>query len=161
VTKTNRKWPLLPVGWRWYQPHIGRFVQREPLGIAGGLNVYQYAGSHASGAVDPLGLKLVYDVIVIGDRIIVHWYEEHPWWKIWKKNRLEFLRTQSYRLHPADRDGSALSEDCDDAIRRHQGAAVICVSTGIAELDEELRKAAKRLAGKGGVGGKPWIIVPD
>jgi len=34
---------LSHVGARWYQPDIGRFVQRDPAGLAGGLNTYLYA----------------------------------------------------------------------------------------------------------------------
>jgi RHS repeat-associated protein len=47
---------LLHVGERWYQPGIGRFIQRDPIGIAGGLNVYAYCESDPAGIVDPLGL---------------------------------------------------------------------------------------------------------
>jgi hypothetical protein len=35
---------LAHAGDRWFQPDIGRFVQRDPAGIASGLNVYLYAG---------------------------------------------------------------------------------------------------------------------
>jgi RHS repeat-associated protein len=47
---------LQHVGWRWYQPGIGRFVQRDPIGLGGGLNVYAYVESNPLLAVDPMGL---------------------------------------------------------------------------------------------------------
>ena len=47
---------LLHVGARWYQPEIGRFVQRDPIGIWGGPNVYVYVGNNPLGNVDPSGL---------------------------------------------------------------------------------------------------------
>jgi RHS repeat-associated protein len=47
---------LLHVGARWYQPEIGRFVQRDPIGIWGGPNVYVYVGNNPLGSVDPSGL---------------------------------------------------------------------------------------------------------
>ncbi len=47
---------LQHVGERWYQPDIGRFVQRDPIGIQGGLNVYAYVQSHPTSRVDPSGL---------------------------------------------------------------------------------------------------------
>ena len=47
---------LQHVGWRWYQPDLGRFVQRDPIGIMGGLNVYEYVHSGPLSRVDPLGL---------------------------------------------------------------------------------------------------------
>ncbi len=52
---------LQHVGWRWYQPDIGRFVQRDPIGLAGGLNVYAYASARPTAVVDPMGLVQFYD----------------------------------------------------------------------------------------------------
>ncbi|MCG3132707.1 MAG: hypothetical protein FLDDKLPJ_03573 [Phycisphaerae bacterium] len=49
--------PYFHVGWRYYDPGTGRFLQRDPIGIGGGLNVYEYADSEPSAAVDPLGLS--------------------------------------------------------------------------------------------------------
>lgn len=47
---------LLHVGARWYDPAIGRFISRDPIGIAGGLNVYVYCANSPLGCVDPTGL---------------------------------------------------------------------------------------------------------
>ncbi|MBU0640042.1 MAG: RHS repeat-associated core domain-containing protein [Planctomycetes bacterium] len=53
--------PTLPdvtlqhVGHRWYEPATGRFVQRDPIGITGGLNVYLYCSANPLAAVDPYG----------------------------------------------------------------------------------------------------------
>ena len=46
---------LVHVGYRWYQPSIGRFIQRDPLGIRGGLNVYLYCDGNPVSLVDPSG----------------------------------------------------------------------------------------------------------
>ena len=43
--------------YRAYSPTLGRFLQRDPIGYADGMNMYQYAGSNAIGAIDPLGLQ--------------------------------------------------------------------------------------------------------
>ncbi|MDM5140240.1 DUF6531 domain-containing protein [Aeromonas bestiarum] len=40
---------------RYYQPETGRFITPDPIGLAGGLNHYQYA-PNPIGWVDPLGL---------------------------------------------------------------------------------------------------------
>nr|WP_081065397.1 RHS repeat-associated core domain-containing protein [Burkholderia vietnamiensis] len=40
---------------RYYDPGSGRFISKDPIGLAGGINVYQYAPNPV-GWVDPLGL---------------------------------------------------------------------------------------------------------
>jgi RHS repeat-associated protein len=47
---------MLHVGARYYDPAIGRFLMRDPIGIAGGLNVYAYAGNSPTSRIDPNGL---------------------------------------------------------------------------------------------------------
>ncbi|MBL8878366.1 MAG: RHS repeat-associated core domain-containing protein [Phycisphaerales bacterium] len=44
------------VGERWYQPEIGRFVQRDPIGLGGGSNCYVYVRNNPAMHVDPAGL---------------------------------------------------------------------------------------------------------
>jgi RHS repeat-associated protein len=41
--------------YRYYDPGVGRFVSKDPIGYSGGLNLYQYA-PNPSGWIDPLGL---------------------------------------------------------------------------------------------------------
>jgi RHS repeat-associated protein len=48
--------PFLHVGHRYYDPSTGRFLQRDPIGIQGGINVYEYLSSSPVNALDPLGL---------------------------------------------------------------------------------------------------------
>jgi len=43
------------VGARWYDPSTGRFLQRDPIGIEGGLNVYAYVDANPLIRVDPDG----------------------------------------------------------------------------------------------------------
>ena len=47
---------LQHVGHRWYDPSIGRFIQRDPIGLGGGLNVYGCAENNPLASVDPDGL---------------------------------------------------------------------------------------------------------
>ncbi len=42
--------------WRPYDPSRGRYLSPDPLGLAGGLNLYAYAGNDPIGQADPLGL---------------------------------------------------------------------------------------------------------
>jgi len=48
--------PFLHLGHRHYDPSSGRFLQRDPLGVLGGWNVYAAVNGTPTGFVDPLGL---------------------------------------------------------------------------------------------------------
>ncbi|MBU6303201.1 MAG: hypothetical protein KGS60_16760, partial [Verrucomicrobia bacterium] len=43
-------------GYRDYDPAQGRWLSRDPLGEAGGVNLYGFVGNDAVGQIDPLGL---------------------------------------------------------------------------------------------------------
>ncbi|MBN1510487.1 MAG: RHS repeat-associated core domain-containing protein [Phycisphaerae bacterium] len=47
--------PFLHVGARHYDPSTGRFLQRDPIGIRGGLNVYAYCMNNPVRSTDPSG----------------------------------------------------------------------------------------------------------
>jgi RHS repeat-associated protein len=42
--------------YRWYDPHSGRFVSSDPIGLLGGLNLHQYAPNPTEW-IDPFGLN--------------------------------------------------------------------------------------------------------
>ena len=42
---------------RWYDPDTGRWCSKDPLGIAGGLNLYEAFGNNAVNFIDPFGLE--------------------------------------------------------------------------------------------------------
>lgn len=56
------------VGYRYYDPATGRFLQRDPIGIAGGVNVYLYASNGPTIRVDANGLQSADDVLSCQDQ---------------------------------------------------------------------------------------------
>jgi RHS repeat-associated protein len=43
-------------GHRDYDPRLGRYVESDPIGLAGGINTYAYGGNNPVNAIDPRGL---------------------------------------------------------------------------------------------------------
>lgn len=48
---------LLYMRARYYNPYIGRFINADPIGFAGGLNFYAYANGDPVSLMDPFGLS--------------------------------------------------------------------------------------------------------
>ena len=46
---------LYLLGHRFYDPNAGRFINRDPIGYRGGLNLYGYTGNNPVNAKDPTG----------------------------------------------------------------------------------------------------------
>jgi hypothetical protein len=41
---------------RYYDPEVGRFITKDPIGFAGGLNLYGYVANNPVNSIDPSGL---------------------------------------------------------------------------------------------------------
>ena len=59
---------------RYYDPAIGRFTQEDPIGLAGGLNLYGFAGGDPVNFSDPFGLCV--DENGNWRRCVVRWDEQ-------------------------------------------------------------------------------------
>jgi RHS repeat-associated protein len=66
-------------GYRYYSPELGRWINRDPIGERGGLNVYGFARNRAIN-IDVLGLFSIPGFSKV-------WVEDF-WYKSWLRNRL-------------------------------------------------------------------------
>ncbi|MEI6431062.1 MAG: RHS repeat-associated core domain-containing protein [bacterium] len=48
---------------RYYDPATGRFVNRDPIGYSGGINLYGFEGGNPISGRDPLGLDYGGDIL--------------------------------------------------------------------------------------------------
>ncbi len=53
---TNARTGLVLAPYRAYSPELGRWISRDPIEEAGGINLYGYVGNGPLGRIDPLGL---------------------------------------------------------------------------------------------------------
>jgi RHS repeat-associated protein len=51
------RYPLCLLGARFYDPLVGRFLNRDPVGYDGGINLYAFCGNNPVMGADPSGLR--------------------------------------------------------------------------------------------------------
>jgi RHS repeat-associated protein len=123
--------PHFHVGARYYDPSAGRFLQRDPIGLAGGFNIYSYMQAQSTVGVDPEG-QVLWVPIVIGVIIFIDVFREPAEAPSMDDTRADFERRRR------EREREALWEAAGEFIP----IAVLC-------------RAAKRGAGKIGPSPNP------
>ena len=58
-TDPQVRYPLVLLGHRYYDPGAGRFLNRDPVGMEGGVNVYAYCVNNPVNNIDPSGLDWI------------------------------------------------------------------------------------------------------
>lgn len=76
---TDRETSLVYYGLRYYSPILGRFINQDPIGEQGGLNLYGFVLNNSINFMDILGLFWRSDSIQEGDCLVFYdvWVEEH------------------------------------------------------------------------------------
>jgi RHS repeat-associated protein len=70
-----------------YDPSTGRYIQADPIGLAGDANPYGYAGANPLGRIDPDGKFAIpiaqavggFVIAVAGAYLLDLWWQNHPW----------------------------------------------------------------------------------
>jgi RHS repeat-associated protein len=82
---------------RYYAPRMGRYLTADPIGLAGGINLFSYASQNPVNAIDPFGLDDIYiwdlspgpEVFI---KPIGYMYDMRHKFKQEYKRRVEFCR---------------------------------------------------------------------
>jgi RHS repeat-associated protein len=87
----ERQWGLNYYGYRFYSADLGRWLNRDPIGESGGLNLYGFVGNRVINNIDSVGLDgKAYRFWGLSDKQINAWFEmfkEIYWEYIEKSSR--------------------------------------------------------------------------
>lgn len=65
---------------RWYDPQLGRWLNQDPIGFDGGLNLFGYTGQNPVNFTDPSGLERIYpDSTLYPSQELEDFRKEYRW----------------------------------------------------------------------------------
>jgi RHS repeat-associated protein len=64
--------------YRVYDPRTARWLSRDPIGEAGGINLYGYVGRDPVSRIDPMGLLYIAIRVELSDHFVVFHAEDGP-----------------------------------------------------------------------------------
>jgi len=86
--ETHTSSGLIYYGFRFYDPNLQRWLNRDPIGEAGGVNLYAFLGNNPISFIDPLGLLEYY---WDGQQMLIIY---PSWWQFWRR------KPDVYLVHP-------------------------------------------------------------
>ena len=166
---------------RFYDPAIGRFTQMDPIGVAGGLNLYGYAGNDPVNGSDPSGLSPTIKVAVVVARNVISRFTflfilasalttggelaavEHAGWWIFVqglRNRdvIEFARTVGFSSEYLSRVQGLVTRTGHTVLRSAIQPGII-QQTALARVGGGLARAAGVLGRAAGVIGTAYTVA--
>ncbi|WP_425127080.1 RHS repeat-associated core domain-containing protein [Burkholderia diffusa] len=120
--------------YRYYDPHGARYVTKDLLGFAGGLNLYLYAGGNPLTSLDPLGL----DTVVIHGRGIL----SNPFGHV----AIGFTGQGVYSFGTGTREGSGVTDYLSKQAKYRDTTIYIIKTTP--EQEAHMLDEIKRYTGK-------------
>ena len=130
---------------RYYEPNIGRFLQPDPIGYAGGLNLYTYCGNNPLNWVDPWGFMYIDPFIespiyYFGSKPIDTYF---PWYDPEEVHTVA-MRVQNQLFPPGDPYGGGFRHCLAAALLREKyGYMIASMMVNKWDADKEIELASK------------------
>jgi len=139
---------------RYYNPHIGRFMQTDTVGYGAGMNWYAYCGNNPLGRVDPSGnysmsVRIPTECITDNPdattayRDVTDWLYDVGFGDDYQRWYIEYIDIDGSDFDISLTDGSDITDACDVKVPEfrieHVGSAQVVVIDDIGRLDSRDR----------------------